>query len=126
MARGDAGPPQILVSGSGERRRPFAPFVALSVVFPRDFRWRDRVLAAEPLRPVSRPPNHPVRFLPPVTAVPPPPPPSSPAPATPPPPPPNAPAAPAKASSGTKVLIIVLCILGGLFLLVGGCAIACT
>ncbi len=45
---------------------------------------------------------------------------------TPPPvsPAPVAPAAPAK--SGNRTLIIVLCVIGGLLLLMGGCAVACT
>jgi len=40
-------------------------------------------------------------------------------------PPTSAPAA-APAKSGNKTLIIVLCVLGGLFLLIGGCAVGCT
>jgi hypothetical protein len=51
--------------------------------------------------------------------TPPPPPPSAP-----PPPPPPPPAAPVKGSNRT--LIIVLCILGGLFLIIGGCMATCT
>lgn len=41
-----------------------------------------------------------------------------------PPPAPAVPVAPAK--SGNRTLIIVLCVIGGLLLLMGGCAVACT
>jgi len=45
---------------------------------------------------------------------------------TPTPPPPLAPAtAPAPAKSGNRTLIVVLCVLGGLLLLIGGCVTTC-
>lgn len=42
------------------------------------------------------------------------------------PPPATPPAAPAPAKSGSRTLLIILCVLGGILLLIGGCAVGCT
>ena len=54
-----------------------------------------------------------------------PPPPPPPPPPSPPPPPPPPPPAPAAGKGSNRTLIIVLCIVGALFLIIGGCVATC-